>query len=88
MFQSITFSNTMAMYVLCDKRVFIRFLVYHEQIQELQTSLLVSYCTRDRELSLLSLSLLFFFHPWLTPHPYSTRHDVLYTMKPVQTVLQ
>jgi len=72
MFQSITFSNTMAMYVLCDKRVFIRFLVYREQIQELQTSPLVSYCTSDRELSLLSLLLLFFFtpgYPTSLPHP-------------------
>jgi hypothetical protein len=73
---------------LCDKRVFIRFLVYREQTQELQTSLLVSYRTHDRELPLLSLLLLFFFRPSLTRAPLAPDRRVHYTPKPVQTVLQ
>lgn len=73
MFQSITFSNTVAMYVLCDKRVFIRFLVYREQIQELQTSL-YSYHTAHAIVSCRYYHYYcYFFSPLATPHPFRTR---------------
>lgn len=77
---------------LCDKRVFIRFLIYREQIQELQTFPLVSYTEHAAIVNCryIIIIIAIFFSTLTYPCPLTAPHDrrVHYTPKPVQTVLQ